>query len=138
MPSARLGSEDRSVLLTVSSDLNDTRTLQAYLDEWTVRSVQTCAEALGSLRRSSCSVVICERELPDGNWQDLLSAMSGLQQAPPLIVMSRLADEALWADVLRQGGFDVVSKPLEKIEVCRVFSGATRWTSRGKAFAQAS
>jgi FixJ family two-component response regulator len=64
--------------------------------------------------------------------------MSGLQQAPPLIVMSRLADEALWADVLRQGGFDVVSKPLEKIEVRRVFSGATRWTSRGKAFAQAS
>jgi DNA-binding NtrC family response regulator len=138
MPNARSGSEERSVLLTVSSDLNDIRTLQAFLDEWTVRGVQTCAEALGALRRGSCSIVLCEKELADGSWQDLLSGMRGLTQATPLIVMSRLADETLWADVLREGGFDVLAKPLEKTEVHRVFSGAARWTSRGKAFAQAS
>lgn len=138
MPNLRSGSEERSVLLTVSSDLNDIRTLQAFLDEWTVRGVQTCAEALGAIRRSSCSIVLCEKELADGCWQDLLSGMRGLNQATPLIVMSRLADETLWADVLREGGFDVLAKPLEKTEVNRVFSGAARWTSRGKAFAHAS
>jgi len=138
MPNGRLGSEQHSVLLTVSSDLNDIRTLQAFLDEWTVRGVQSCAEALGTLRRSSCSIVLCEKELPDGCWQDLLSGMRDMEQGAPLIVMSRLADETLWADVLREGGFDVLAKPLEKNEVSRVFSGAARWTSRSKAFAQAS
>ena len=138
MPNLRSGSEEPTVLLTVSSDLNDIRTLQAFLDEWTVRGVQTCAEALGALRSSPCSIVLCEKELSDGCWQDLLSGMRGLTEAKPLIVMSRLADETLWADVLREGGFDVLAKPLDKTEVNRVFSGAARWTSRGKAFAQAS
>ena len=138
MPSTRSDRENKAVLLTVSPDRNDPCTLESILDDWTVKSVPTCSEALALLRRGDCALVLAEKELPDGRWHDLLTAMRSLDHTPPLIVMSKLADESLWAEVLREGGFDVLAKPLEKSEVRRICPGAVRSRAGSKTFAQAS
>lgn len=71
---------------------------------WEVRAVYTCREASALLRENAVAVVICERDLPDGNWKDLLDAAASLAHPPSLIVTSRLADEYLWGEVLNLGG----------------------------------
>ena len=79
-------------------------------------------------------VVITDAELPDGNWQGLLEAVSRLPGFPSLIVSSRLADERLWAEVLNLGGYDVLLTPFEPGEVFRVGSAAWRaWEHRLQA-----
>ena len=50
---------------------------------------------------------------------------------PQLIVADRLADDALWAEVLNLGGYDLLMTPFEPEEVLRVVSMA--WDFRERA-----
>jgi DNA-binding NtrC family response regulator len=65
-------------------------------------------------------VVVTESELPDGTWRDVLSSLDDVPDPALLIVVSRLAGERLWADVLNRCGFDVLAKPFARDEVTRV------------------
>jgi len=86
-----------------------------------------CVSGLGecrsALRDRHFDVVVCEDELPDGNWIDVLSLLTG-EGTPNLIVTGRLADNRLWADVLHRGGYDVLAQPLNDFEVERVATSA--------------
>jgi DNA-binding response OmpR family regulator len=118
---------ERLSLLVVSSFGSDTTQLRGMLDEglWDLLSAGTVQEALALLSGEPVAVVICERDLPDGCWKDLLLRPSPAQ-APHLIVISRLADERLWAEVMNMGGFDVIAKPLHEREVAWVMESAWR------------
>jgi DNA-binding NtrC family response regulator len=65
-------------------------------------------------------IVICDRDLPDGGWRQLLQETEALPSPPKLIVSSRFADEELWMEVLRAGGHDVLRTPFEAGEAYRV------------------
>jgi DNA-binding response OmpR family regulator len=50
-----------------------------------------------------------------------------------MVVASRLADERLWAEVLNLGGYDLLVKPFNSIEVIRSMSLAwQRWNDEWK------
>jgi len=87
---------------------------------WRFCRVPGCLEFLNHARRHDSYVVICERDLQDGDWKDVLGISLCLRNPPPLIVTSRLADNHLWAEVLNLGGYDVLAKPLDTHEVDRV------------------
>ncbi len=116
-------------LLAVSADQSDYQSLCSILEEdhWTVHRASSCSEALQLMRRSSPTVIACDHQLPDGNWKDLFNGVCELADPPPVIVVSRHADESLWAEVLNLGGYDVVAKPFDKNEVSRVFRMAFRY-----------
>jgi len=76
------------------------------------------------LHSSHPCLVLCERDLADGDWKDVLEVTVSLTSPPPVIVTSRHADEHLWAEVINLGGFDVLAKPLDKQEVSRVLNFA--------------
>jgi DNA-binding response OmpR family regulator len=85
---------------------------------WEVRFTATFDEARNALHTFSFGVVISEGRLPDGlGWKDLLREIQDVAASPPLIVVDRLADELLWAEVLNLGGYDVLVKPFEIKEV---------------------
>lgn len=65
-------------------------------------------------------MAICESELPDGTWQNVLSELDRMPCPPLLVVTSRLADERLWSEVLNLGGYNVLAKPLDMREVFHV------------------
>jgi DNA-binding response OmpR family regulator len=89
---------------------------------WLLHDVSTCGEALAYLRGNSGAAVICDRDLPDGDWKLMLSTFDSLPMPPSLIVTSRLADEELWAEVLNLGGYDVLAQPFDAQEVYHVVS----------------
>ena len=124
-PPTRNG-KHRAALLVVSSFQEDLVQLRRMLDQsfWNLRSAGTFQEALALLRENSVAVVICERDLPDGSWRDVMSALALVERASHLIVTTRLADERLWAEVLNLGGFDVISKPFHEKEVTWVMESA--------------
>lgn len=89
---------------------------------WQIFEARSRLEALSFLEKNRVGVLLCESDLPDGNWKDLLENVSGSSQPPLLIVTSRHVDDVLWAEALNLGAYDVVSKPFERVEVTRVIS----------------
>ena len=124
MPRGSAAAESAPVLLAVSPDPKDPEVLETNLKGWSVRRAASCTDALAILQESVCDVILCEKDLPDGGWRDLLAGLGAGKNALPLIVMSGAADESMWAEVLRDGGFDLLAKPLEDREVCRVLPSA--------------
>ena len=124
--------ENISILL-VSPSAEDMSSLRRILHhgDWHISRASDCQEAAKHLRQHGASVVICDRDLPDGDWKDLLQQTSAMDSRPLLLVVSRVADEALWAEVLNLGGYDVLLKPFDRSEVLRVIGMAWRqwWAS---------
>jgi len=93
-------------------------------------AVANLQSAVRFLRNDTVQLVISERNLRIGGWKDLLAAIQDLPYAPSLVVMSRLADEHLWSEVLNLGGHDVLAKPLREAEVLWVFRHVFEKSSR--------
>jgi len=111
-------------VLCVSPLAEDYFSLQAVFNhsKWQLHKTDSPASALAVIRRREIGVVICERDLSPGTWIDMLEELRPLQNAPPLIVTSRLADERLWAEALNLGAYDVLAKPFERKELVRSVS----------------
>ena len=86
---------------------------------WQINRVPTCLDFVIYAYWTLPRVVICERDLPDGSWKDVLAITMSLHNPPPVIVTSRLADDYLWMEVLNWGGYDVLAKPLDQCELNR-------------------
>jgi DNA-binding NtrC family response regulator len=93
---------------------------------WNLVTTNTIAEAMRFVEFHPIPVIFCERDLPDGNWRDLLAAAGRSERPPNVIVASRLADDYLWAEVLNLGGYDVLAKPLDRCEVIHALTSAWR------------
>ena len=113
-------------VLVVSSFPEDYETLNGFLGEsgWALRSEATLPGAAHRLRENAFHLVLCETDLRPATWKEVLAEIQQLSQPPFLILVSRLADEHLWAEALNLGVYDVLSKPLEKTEVTRVVNMA--------------
>jgi DNA-binding response OmpR family regulator len=87
---------------------------------WQQHDARSQSESFDFLRENVTPVVICESELPDGNWQDVLAQLGRMRHPPLLVVTSRLADDRLWSEVLNMGAYNVLAKPLNMKEVFHV------------------
>jgi DNA-binding NtrC family response regulator len=107
--------------LSVSPIQQDHQSIQRVFDgsKWVLYRADGVASALSLLFKRQVGVVICERDLPPDSWEDLLERLALLGDPPPLIVTSRLADEALWAKALNLGAYDVLAKPFDRREMHR-------------------
>ena len=126
---ADAGREDELIpVLLVTPNEEDRTMLEKILcgPSWCLLSAASCSEALLIVQSMPVPVVICERVLPDGDWQALLKKLGPKTTGLSLIVVSRIADERLWAKVLNLGGYDVLLTPFEEIEVLRVADSARR------------
>jgi DNA-binding NtrC family response regulator len=117
-------SPNRVAVLAVSPDRRDHISLRGIFGHtrWQLFDVPNCDEAQRHLERAQIGVVLCESELPDGSWKELLDRVSELPAPPLIIVTSRNADSALWAQVLNHGAYDVLTKPFDRSEVIRIVS----------------
>src|SRR5688500_9014466 len=97
--------ENLSILL-VSPYAEDYSSLKSllYTSGKTINRCSSASEALQQISSNRPSLIISERDLPDGSWRTVLAACEALQNPPRLLVVSRHADESLWAEVLNLGG----------------------------------
>jgi DNA-binding response OmpR family regulator len=93
---------------------------------WNLFRARNRRHAAEILQGNRVQVVISDCDLPGFDWRELLDALRAFPQPPLLVVTARLADESLWAEVLNRGGYDVLAQPLDREEVTRVMSAATR------------
>jgi CheY-like chemotaxis protein len=111
-------------IVSISAAGEDHSTLHDILNDcsWCIVKSRTCKAAFARLRRQHMPVVVCESNLPDGTWRDVLDRIKTLPYQPLLIGTSRTADHRLWAEVLNSGGYNVLAKPFRESEVKQVFA----------------
>jgi len=109
---------DPVISLAVSPFEADLSFLQRMFDDadWKLFTAHTYTEGMVQLSRELIPVVLCECQLPDGNWKDVLSRLAPTLEPPRLIVVSHHADERLWLEVLNLGGFDLLATPFREVE----------------------
>jgi len=125
-----LPSPENIPILIVSPNKDDHSAVCKILKhgDWKIVRASSIDDARERLKSGQFAVVICERDLPDGNWRDVLSGVAEAENPPAVLVVSRFADESLWADVLNQGGYDVLPKPFDRAEFTRIIGMAWRHT----------
>jgi DNA-binding NarL/FixJ family response regulator len=139
LPQALLSPAKISILL-VSPYQQDEITLREMLPSSNTLAVLSRCDSVESAMPQICahppSVVICECDLPDGNWKAILGTCEALANPPIVLVVSIHADEQLWAEVLNLGGYDVLLKPFDRFEVGRVLASSCRYWSGAAAARQ--
>lgn len=126
-------------VLAILPSKEDRASLQEIFSHsrWDLHHAEALRAAIPLLEEVKSGVIISGDQLPDGSWRDVLEQLQLRGNAPPLVVASRLADEALWAEVLNLGGFDVLPTPFDAPAVIRSITVAWQhWSfSRGAKLA---
>jgi DNA-binding NtrC family response regulator len=128
--------EMRSRILFISGHPDDARRLSRMLQTlalWVDR-VETLQQARAKLQQDDYCVILTEAALPDGIWQDALDLARQHPQDLEVIVTDLHADGRLWAEVLNQGGYDLLAQPFYEPEVRRIlYNACARATCRAAA-----
>lgn len=123
----------RPVVVFVSKSEADGRAIQrigGQTGQPTIR-VTDVKRAREQIRKLNPGLVLCDTDLDgDQSWRELLEEAQTTGFA--LIVVSRLPSEALWAEVLNLGGFDVLALPFDRDEVERAVESALQHCGRAK------
>jgi DNA-binding NtrC family response regulator len=120
-------------VLAVSGDAKELKRLQCLFrgSSWGLCTARTLAEAREWLNRNETPIILCDSRLPDGDWKGLFRLTADLDRSPSFIIISRLADERLWSELLNLGGHDVLALPAKPSELFGTLSNAWRsWKGR--------
>lgn len=116
------GERDKQVLRDVAIE----KTLELCL----AGSFEDASEAL---KRFAAPVVIVDRDWPGTDWRVMVRNFASIGPRACTILMSGVTDEHLWEEVLRLGGYDVVTKPLRAQETARAITLAlSYWRFAGR------
>jgi DNA-binding NtrC family response regulator len=119
-----VGEERMALLISPAEPDHETFQNLFHHHGWSLDAVTCVRSATKRVRESPVSLVITERDLPDGDWKDVLETVHDLPDPPLVVIISALADNYLWSEALNLGAYDVLSKPLNQTEVFRVLSSA--------------
>ena len=103
-----IGDEDRRLLTEICSR-----------NRWHLLLTDTCEDARTALDKLKAPVVLCDRDLPGRGWRGTLEDLASSPQRACIILVSGVVDTYLWKEVVRAGGYDVLSKPLREDDVVR-------------------
>ena len=107
-------------ILAVSASETDQQALSRILApmRWAVHRAYSRVQAIEIMRRKSISVVLCDSDLPDGSWKDILHESVREPNPPYVIVTTPISHDApLWSEVLNLGEYEVLAKPFDPREV---------------------
>ena len=107
-----------SVLAMTRSDAErQSLTAIALCKGWHLRFAANEAESVGRLQERGYGVVLLDRDFAGGKWREQVREICRLAPGCCVVLMSGVDDDCLWQEVVRQGGYDVVSKPLRETQV---------------------
>lgn len=94
-------------------------TRAAARHQWDVTFADTYPEAHQLLEKIRAPVVLCDRDLLDPDWGSMVRGLAACSHRACILLVSKVADDYLWNEVIRRGGCDILSKPLHEDEVVR-------------------
>jgi FixJ family two-component response regulator len=81
---------------------------------------ESCEEALASAIQLVAPVILFDRDWPAPDWRVTVERLAATPQGACIILTSGVADDYLWQELIRRGGYDILAKPLRTDDVARV------------------
>lgn len=116
-------------LVAIIQNPYDSATLRqlASIYGWSLSIVNSSDAAMVLLKGQPTPLVICDRDLADEAWSDVLAKIAAQPQAVCVLLASSVIDDYLWQRVIRHNGYDVVAKPFQPEELRRAVTFAWSW-----------
>jgi len=116
-------------LVAITERSDDSMALRQIASDyrWRISIVGSSDAAVASLNEQPTPLVICDRDLASEDWREVLAKIAALPQAVCVLLASRVVDDYLWRQVIRNPGYDVVSKPFQPEELRRAVTFAWSW-----------
>ena len=118
--------QDRKVL----SSISDREPIEIHFAE-------SYIEAWDTLNRLNCPLILYDRDWPNAEWRTTVQTFASAPHRSCVILASRVADDYLWQELIRCGGYDLLAKPFRVEDVARSLKLAlSYWRSARAAAAQ--
>jgi DNA-binding NtrC family response regulator len=111
---SRHPAESAPELLAVLSSPGE-RQLVAGLSQdngWKLIIAETLEQARLRIADKRLAVVLLDRDLAESDWRTMVRSFTSLSPAPCVILASSVSDHYLFEELIHQGGYDVIAKPL--------------------------
>ena len=117
---------DREVLNYISShEPLDIHFAESHVDAWE------------AMNRLNSPVILYDRDWPNAEWRTTVQALASSPQRSCVILACWVADDYLWQELVRSGGYDLLAKPFRADDVARCLKLAlSYWRSATAAAAQ--
>jgi CheY-like chemotaxis protein len=100
-------------------------------NRWCLLLADTCEEARSALDKLQSPVILCDRDLPGQGWRQTVEDLAASPSRACVILVSAVVDRYLLDEVVRKGGYDVLSKPLREADVVRTVRLASLYCCSG-------
>ena len=93
--------------------------IESAILEWSLEVCWclTLQEARRGLRRGNHALVLCEAELPDGTYGDVITLLKQKLDQIRVIVLAEAYSEDSYRQAIELGAFDVISAPYRRTDV---------------------
>jgi DNA-binding response OmpR family regulator len=91
----------------------------ARRNRWSMSFAPTSSEARESLKRTNPQIILIDRDIDGTDWRFAVSSLAAESGGACVLLISRVVDDYLWNEVVTNGGYDVLRKPLSESEVVR-------------------
>jgi FixJ family two-component response regulator len=88
-------------------------------NQWDVVFAKEYNEARLLSDRLKPPIILFDRDVAGPDWRHAVSSLASVSGSACVLLISRVADDYLWNEVVLNGGYDVLSKPLREGDVMR-------------------
>jgi len=97
---------------------------------WAVSFAADCPDALARIGQMKAQILFLDRDLAGPGWRQTIHAFASSSTKICIMVVSKVVDTNLWNEVVRYGGYEVLSKPLQEGDLLRAVNLAwSYWSS---------
>jgi len=106
-------------LLIVTSRAEDVSELNEILREtsWLVTEVSSLDDAAAKLKAAALPIIFYDRDAAGVCWQETIERLIAARKGACVVLVSNVADQYLWEEVVQRGGFDLLPRPFRKDQV---------------------
>lgn len=98
-----------------------------------IHFVESWEDARAEANSLTAPIILFDRDWPGTDWRLMVQNLAASPHQACVILMSAVADDYLWQELIRRGGYDLLAKPLRAENVARVVKLAlSYWNSAPK------
>ena len=96
---------------------------------WDVRFTSSPRQAFTLASQTHFELILCDRFQPGYPWREVMERFSACSPQSCILLVSPVADEYMWQEVLQRGGYDVLRRPLSDSSTLHAVEAVLRFTS---------
>jgi DNA-binding NtrC family response regulator len=103
-------------VLIVTSRAEDVAELNSILEgtPWELTNASRGEDVGAALKAASVPILLFDRDTASESWQKTMRDLIKLRRGACVVLLSNVADQYLWEEVVQHGGFELLSRPFRK------------------------